>query len=104
MGLRGMQGGEVMKLLSFPTQSTLPPERSIGRTETASLYLPPRYRRVLERLSQGMTVREVADVLKLKPATAWNYMEEIFLKNPEMRQRLAVVALELAGGLQRNVR
>ena len=93
-----------MTLLNFPAQSALPPERSNGHSQTDSLYLPPRYRRVLELLCQGKTTREVADLHGLKPATAWNYMEEIFLKNPEMRQRLAVVALELTGGLQRNVR
>jgi DNA-binding CsgD family transcriptional regulator len=82
----------------------VPPERSNGHCENGPLYLAPRYRRVIELLSQGKTPREVADILGLKPATAWSYMEEIFLKQPQLRHRLALVVLELTRGLEGCVR
>jgi hypothetical protein len=61
-------------------------------------YVAARYRRMLSHLSRGLTVNEAADGLGIARSTALNYAEEIFLKHPEIRQRVAAYVLDLVGG------
>jgi DNA-binding CsgD family transcriptional regulator len=66
------------------------------------MQLATRYRQVLVMLADGCEYKEIARLYGIKPATAWGYMEDIFLKNAEMREALAAHALTLLEKRQRN--
>jgi len=94
-------------VLRFPQPRTMTAQNAYYRHRTEvpavdpcqeRLYLAPRYLRVVILLSQGATPQEVARELRLKPVTTWGYMEEIFLKNAELRRCLALYVLELLRG------
>ena len=64
----------------------------------------PRYRRVLALLSQGKDFRAIAAELNIQPVTAWQYIEDIMIKNRDLCPRLAAYALDILNEAQDNAR
>ena len=64
----------------------------------------PRHRRVLVLLSRGMTFREIASELNIQPITAWQYIEDVMIKNRDLCPKLAAYALAVLDEAHDNAR